>query len=105
MVSGGYRNPIVKFKDGKAEEFTIVLCTRDYRRLGQLTGITNLHYASHDNSPNEISFSLTTICHFAKPIVISPVVSATYLEYVLLINPRVTDSDAKTTNNLNFLNI
>jgi len=49
----------LKFKDGKLEDFTIVLCTRDYRKLGQLTGLKGVHYACHDNSPNEISFSLT----------------------------------------------
>lgn len=46
------------FKDQKPKDLTLVLCTRDYRRLGQLTGIRNVHYKDSYNSPNEISFSV-----------------------------------------------
>lgn len=49
----------IKFKNCKPEDLTFVLCTRDYRKLGQLTGLKGVHYACHDNSPTEISFSLT----------------------------------------------
>lgn len=49
----------LKFKNGVVEEYTIVLCTRDYRKLGQLTGLKNLQYSNNLNSANEITFSLT----------------------------------------------
>ena len=49
----------IKFKNSKPEDLTIVLCTRDYRKLGQLTGATNVHYKDSDNSANVLSFTLT----------------------------------------------
>lgn len=49
----------LEFENGKVKDFTLVLCTRDYRKLGQLTGIKNVRYTANINSPNEISFSLT----------------------------------------------
>ena len=44
------------FKDGKVQDLTLVLSTRDYRHLGQLTGVKNMHYAVNENAPNELSF-------------------------------------------------
>ena len=49
----------LRFKNGKVEDLTIVLSTRDYQHLGQLTGVKNVHYAVSENAPNELSFTLT----------------------------------------------
>ena len=49
----------IKFKNQRPKDLTLVLCTRDYRKLGQLTGATNVHYKDCDNSANELSFTLT----------------------------------------------
>lgn len=49
----------IKFKNNRPEDLTLVLCTRDYRRLGQLTGVTNVRYKDCENSANELSFTLT----------------------------------------------
>lgn len=49
----------IKFKNQRPKDLTLVLCTRDYRRLGQLTGVTNVHYKDYENSANELSFTLT----------------------------------------------
>jgi hypothetical protein len=47
------------FKNGIVEDYTIVLCTRDKRKLGQLTGIKNVQHNSNLNSPAEMSFSVS----------------------------------------------
>lgn len=47
------------FKDGKVQDLTLVLSTRDYRHLGQLTGVKSMHYAVNENAPNELSFIVT----------------------------------------------
>lgn len=47
------------FKDGKVQDLTLVLSTRDYQHLGQLTGVKNVHYAVSENAPNELSFTVT----------------------------------------------
>ena len=49
----------IKFKNSKPQDLTLVLCTRDYRKLGQLTGVTDVHYKDSDNSANVLSFTLT----------------------------------------------
>ena len=49
----------IKFKDGIVEDYTLVLSTRDYRKLGQLTGIKNVNITHYLNSADEISFSLS----------------------------------------------
>lgn len=46
------------FKDGKVQDLTLVLSTRDYHHLGQLTGVKNMHYAVNENAPNELSFTV-----------------------------------------------
>jgi len=51
----------IKFKNGKVEDYTIVLSTRDYRHLGQLTGVKGVNYVGNLNSANELSF---TICKY-----------------------------------------
>ena len=50
----------INFKNGRIEDYTIVLSTRDYRHLGQLTGIKseNIQNSNHLSSANEMSFSL-----------------------------------------------
>ena len=47
------------FKDGKVQDLTLVLSTRGYQHLGQLTGVKNVHYAASENAPNELSFTVT----------------------------------------------
>lgn len=47
------------FKDGKVQDLTLVLSTRDYQHLGQLTGVKGVHYAVSENAPNELSFTVT----------------------------------------------
>ncbi len=49
------------FKNGKVEDYTIVLSTRDYRHLGQLTGIRGINNINNLNKANEMSF---TICKY-----------------------------------------
>lgn len=46
------------FKDGKVQDLTLVLSTRDYQHLGQLTGVKSVHYAVSENAPNELSFTV-----------------------------------------------
>lgn len=50
----------LNLKNGKVEDFTIVLAGRDFRKLGQLTGIKSeiVQNGHHLNSANEMSFSL-----------------------------------------------
>ena len=48
----------VKFKNGRVEDYTIVLSTRDKRHLGQLYGLKSITYSGHMNSANEMSFSI-----------------------------------------------
>lgn len=48
----------LKLKNGHVEDYTIVLSTRDFRHLGQLTGITETNNANHLNSANELSFNI-----------------------------------------------
>lgn len=47
------------FKNGKVQDLTLILSTRDYQHLGQLTGVKNVHYAVSENAPNELSFTVT----------------------------------------------
>lgn len=47
------------FKNGIVEDYTIVLCTRDKRKLGQLTGIQGVTYKGNFNSAHEMSFSIS----------------------------------------------
>lgn len=51
----------INFKNGRVEDYTIVLSTRDYRHLGQLSGIKSDDVQKSDSlsSANEISFSLS----------------------------------------------
>lgn len=53
----------IRFKNGHIEDYTIVLSTRDYRHLGQLTGIKSesIQYNGNLNSANEFSFTLCKI--------------------------------------------
>lgn len=53
-----HKTPQFAFENGKLKDFTLVLCNRDYRRLGQLTNVSGVHYVCRDNSPNELSFSI-----------------------------------------------
>lgn len=50
----------INFNNGRVEDYTIVLATRDYRHLGQLTGIKSdsVQSKTHLNSANELSFSI-----------------------------------------------
>ena len=50
----------IRFRNGRVEDYTIVLSTRDYRHLGQITGIKSEEIEKSDNlnSANEISFSI-----------------------------------------------
>lgn len=47
------------FKNGVVEDYTIVLCTRDKRMLGQLTGLKGVNYKGNLNSAHEMSFSIS----------------------------------------------
>lgn len=49
------------FKNGIVEDYTIVLSTRDFRHLGQITGIRSVNNVNNLNSANELSF---TICKY-----------------------------------------
>lgn len=46
------------FDNGTVESFTLVLSTRDYRHLGQLSNIDELKYTGNLNSANEMSFKI-----------------------------------------------
>ena len=48
----------IKFKNGRVEDYTIVLSTRDYRHLGQLHGLKGTTYSGNMNSANEMSFTV-----------------------------------------------
>ena len=48
----------VKFKNGRVEDYTIVLSTRDKRHLGQLYGLKGITYSGNMNSANEMSFTV-----------------------------------------------
>lgn len=48
----------VKFKNGRVEDYTIVLSTRDKRHLGHLYGIKGVTYSGNMNGANEMSFSI-----------------------------------------------
>ena len=48
----------VKFKNGRVEDYTIVLSTRDKRHLGQLYGLKGITYVGNMNSANEMSFTV-----------------------------------------------
>lgn len=47
----------LKFNNGRVEDYTIVLSTRDYRHLGQLTGIKDVVSSGNMNAADEISFT------------------------------------------------
>lgn len=49
----------IVFKDGIVEEYTIVLASRDQRKLGQLTGVENIRYKNNLDSASEFSFTVT----------------------------------------------
>lgn len=49
----------LKFKNGIVKDYTIILSTRDYGHLGQLTGLRAVNNVHNLNSANEMSF---TIC-------------------------------------------
>lgn len=49
------------FKNGVVKDYTIVLSTRDFRHLGQITGVKNVVNVNNLNSANELSF---TICKY-----------------------------------------
>lgn len=51
--------PKLEFKNGIVEEYTIVLSTRDKRKLGQISGITNMRFKGALNSASEFSFSVS----------------------------------------------
>lgn len=48
----------LKFNNGRVEDYTIVLSTKDYRHLGQLTGIKNVVSSGNMNAADEISFTI-----------------------------------------------
>lgn len=51
----------LKFKNGIVEDYTIVLSTRDYRKLGQIQNIIGLNSKINENSANEVSFTTKNI--------------------------------------------
>lgn len=50
----------LNIKNGRIEDYTIVLSTRDYRHLGQITGIKSdtIQCGNHLSSANELSFTI-----------------------------------------------
>lgn len=52
---------ILKFKNGKVEDYTIVLSTRNYHHLGQLSGLRSVNSGLNLSNANESSF---TICKY-----------------------------------------
>lgn len=50
-------NPL-RLVNGRVEDYTIVLSTRDYRHLGQLTGLRTVNNTNNLNSANELTFSV-----------------------------------------------
>lgn len=48
----------IKFKNGRVEDYTIVLSTRDKRHLGQLYGLKSVTYSGNMNNANEMSFTV-----------------------------------------------
>ena len=51
----------LNIKNGRIEDYTIVLSTRSYKHLGQITGIKSdaVQCNNHLNSANELSFTIT----------------------------------------------
>ena len=58
---------ILDYQNGNVKDYTIILSTRDYRHLGKLTGVTNVHYAPNENSANEFSFNISKYDFFQLP--------------------------------------
>jgi hypothetical protein len=50
---------IIKFKNGRVEDYTIVLANKALHHLGQLTGVSEVKYNGNLNSANELSFTVT----------------------------------------------
>ena len=48
----------IVFNNGTVEDYTIVLCTKAKKKLGQLTGLQNVQFKNSLNQPAEISFSV-----------------------------------------------
>ena len=48
----------VNFKNGRVEDYTIVLSTRDKRHLGQVSGLKGVTYCGKLNGANEMSFTV-----------------------------------------------
>lgn len=48
----------LSFDNGTVEQFTLVLSSRDYTKLGQLSNVRNLKFTENLNSANEISFEI-----------------------------------------------
>ena len=45
-------------KNGRVKDYTIVLSTRDYRHLGQISKFKAVHSSFNMNSANEMSFTI-----------------------------------------------
>lgn len=60
---------ILDYQNGNVKDYTIILSTRDYRHLGKLTGVTNVHYAPNENSANEFSFNISKYDLFQLPAI------------------------------------
>ena len=83
----------LKFNNGVVEDYTIVLSTRDYRHLGQLTGVKSVHYSANLNSPNELSFSLMkTECSLWEQVVDLKLIWIKELNEYFEIKVSTTDS-------------
>ena len=50
-----------KINNKQLQPYTVILSTRDYRHIGQLTGARNMHCAMNDNSAHEFSFNIDKI--------------------------------------------
>ena len=49
----------IVFKNGIVEDYTIVLASRDLRKLGQITGVENVRFKNNLNSASELSFTVS----------------------------------------------
>lgn len=48
----------IKFQNGIVEEYTIVLASRDLRKHGQITGVSNIRFKNNLNSASEFTFTV-----------------------------------------------
>ena len=48
----------LKMIEGVVQDYTIVLSTRDYRHLGQISKLKNVNHNEHLNNASELSFTI-----------------------------------------------